>query len=74
MKRIGEEALEKAREEFTSAQEKFNSAANSMPGGKAFKTSESMAPITRSHISGWELTGLGALDTLSVHPSQFIGI
>ncbi|PIL29443.1 hypothetical protein GSI_08385 [Ganoderma sinense ZZ0214-1] len=46
MKRIGEEVLQKAREDFTNTQDKFNNAANSMPGG-------------------WELAGLGALDTLS---------
>ena len=35
MKRIGEEALQKAREEFTNAQDRFSNAANSMPGGKS---------------------------------------
>ena len=35
MRRIGEEALQKAREEFTGAQDRFNNAANSMPGGKS---------------------------------------
>ncbi len=38
MRRIGEEALQQAREEFTSAQEKFNNAANTMPGGKLATT------------------------------------
>ena len=65
MKRISEETLQKARDEFAAAQSRFGEAADSMPGGtlSSFANQNRCSPSRRL---GWELFGLGALDTLSV--------
>ncbi len=66
MRRIGEAALAKAREEFTHAQEMFNNAANDMSGGKLSSNFGWIALMTRCDIPGSELTWLDFFDRRSV--------
>ena len=64
MKRISEETLQNARDEFAAAQSRFGEAADSMPGGTlSFANQKRCSPSRRL---GWELFGLGALDALSI--------